>query len=84
MWYNLSCLLQTYCHLITSEELSVGWQFSKICGLISRGSGWKKDVVNHLLPVLKGNWSEPIDSNGICFLKQFFTQFLATNCEIDM
>ena len=84
MWYNLS-----YCHLITSEELSVSWQFSKTYGLISHSSGWKKDVVNHLFPVLKGNWSEGASWNlSIAMerkkLKQFFTQFMAATCEMDV
>ena len=29
-----------------TEKLSVSWQFFDICGVISYGNGWKKDVVN--------------------------------------
>ena len=57
-WYNLSCLLQTCCHLSTNETLSVSWQllfyiyiffFILAYGLISYGSGWRKDVENPCL-----------------------------------
>ena len=47
VWYNLSC--QTYCHLSTKEKLPVRGQFSETCGVISYGSGWRKDVVNQCL-----------------------------------
>jgi len=40
-WCNLSCLLQTYCHLNTNEKLSVSWQFLETGGVISYGSGWR-------------------------------------------
>ena len=43
-WYNLSCLLQGYFHLSTNEKLFVSWQFFQTYGVISYGSGWKKDV----------------------------------------
>ena len=46
---NLSCLLQTYCHLSIIEKLYVSRQFSETCGVINCGSGWRKDVVNQCL-----------------------------------
>ena len=46
---NLSCLLQTYCHLSIIQKLFVSLQFFKTHGVISYGSGWKKDVVNQCL-----------------------------------
>ena len=43
-WYNLSCLLQTYCHVNTKDTLSVNWQFLEIYGLTNHGMVWRKDV----------------------------------------
>ena len=42
----LSCLLQTYCYLSTNEKVFVSWQLLQIYGVISYGSGWRKDAVN--------------------------------------
>ena len=47
--HNLSCLLQTYCDLSNNEILSVSRQFFETYGVISYGSGWRKDVVNQCL-----------------------------------
>jgi len=48
--YNLSCLLQTYCHLSTNEKLfRVSRRFSDIYGVINYGRGWRKDAVNQCL-----------------------------------
>ena len=42
--------LQTYCHLSTNgKKMSVSWQFFKTYGVISYGSGWRKDAVNQCL-----------------------------------
>ena len=49
VWHNLSCLLQTYCHLSIIEKLFVSWQFLETYGVINYGSGWRKDVVNQRL-----------------------------------
>ena len=48
-WYNLICLLQTYYLLSANEKLSVSWQFSETCGVISYSNGWRKGVVNQCL-----------------------------------
>ena len=45
----MSCLLQTYCHLSISENLSVSAHFSETYGVINYGSGWRKNVVNQSL-----------------------------------
>ena len=49
IWSNLSCLLETYCHLGIIEKLFVSWQFFKTCDIINYGSGWRKDVINQCL-----------------------------------
>ena len=49
-WCNLSCPLQTYCHLITNEKLYASWQFSETYGIINYGTGWRKDKVNQCPP----------------------------------
>ena len=48
-WCIFSCPLPTYSHLNTSETLPASWQFSRTCGIISYGSGWRKDAVNQCL-----------------------------------
>ena len=45
----MSGMLQMYCHLSTDEKRSVSWPFSETYGVISYGSGWRKDVVNQCL-----------------------------------
>ena len=42
--YNLICLLRTYCHLSTNENLSISWQLLETYGIINYGNGWRKDV----------------------------------------
>ena len=59
VWYNLSCLLQTYCrwkltvcyklYKLTAEKLLVSWQFFETYGVINCGSGWRNDIVNQCL-----------------------------------
>ena len=49
VWYNLSCLEQTYYCLSTNKKLLVSWQFSGPYGVIKYGSGWRKDVLNQCL-----------------------------------
>ena len=49
VWYNWSCLEQTYYCLSTNKKLLVSWQFSGPYGVIKYGSGWKKDVLNQCL-----------------------------------
>ena len=58
-WYNLSYLLQTYCHISTTttnnnkwhqQQLSFGWQFFETCMWRNQfDRGWRKDVVNQCL-----------------------------------
>ena len=55
-WYNLICLLQPSCHLITNEKLSVSWQISETCGVMSGGSGCRMDVVNQCLEFDASLW----------------------------
>ena len=45
----MSCLLQTFCHLITNENLFVSWRFFETYGRINYGSVWRKDVANQCL-----------------------------------
>ena len=45
----MSCLLQIYCHLSVSENLSFSGHFSETHGVINYGSGWRKTVVNQCL-----------------------------------
>ena len=49
VWYNLSCLLQTYCHLSIIKKLFISWQFFETYGVINNGSGWRKDFVSQCL-----------------------------------
>ena len=49
IWYDLSCLLQTCCCLSIIIFPPVSWQFFETYGIISYGSGWRKDVVNQCL-----------------------------------
>ena len=42
----MSCLLQTCCRLNITEKLFVSRQFFETYGVVSYGSGWRKDVVN--------------------------------------
>ena len=46
-WYNLSHLFLTYCQL--STKVSISWQCFETSGVISYGSGWRKDVINWCL-----------------------------------
>ena len=48
-WYNLNCLLQTYCNLSPNEKLSVSWQFWETFVVLSYDSGWRTGVVNQYL-----------------------------------
>ena len=36
-WYDVSCLLQTHCHLSTKEKLSMSWEFSDTYWAIQAG-----------------------------------------------
>ena len=58
-WYNLSCLLQTYCHLSTNEKLSVSWHFLQ--GL------W----CNQLWQLLEKECATPV--LGVCPSSRFFS-----------
>ena len=49
VWYNLSCLLQTYCCLSIIEKLRYLTVFWDLWCVINYGSGWRKDVVNQWL-----------------------------------
>ena len=49
VWYNLSCLEQTYYCSSTNKKLLVSWQFSGTCGVTKYDSGWRKDVINQCL-----------------------------------
>ena len=49
VWYNLSCLQQTYYCLNTNKKLLISWQFFGPYGVTKYGSGWRKDVVNQCL-----------------------------------
>ena len=68
VWYNLSCLLQTYCRLSIMEKLFV----SETYGVISYGSAWRKDVLNQCLefdPSLQGPYTtQP------CTMLRYFMQ----------
>ena len=48
-------MLQTYRHLDIKEKLSVNWQYFETCGVISYGSGWRKDIVNQRLECVLDN-----------------------------
>ena len=49
VWYNLSCLLQTYYRLSIIENLFVSWQFFETYGVINYGSGRRTDIVKEWL-----------------------------------
>ena len=55
MWYNLSCLLQIYCHMSDIQKLFISWHFWGTCGVINNGCGWRKDVVNQCLEFDSGS-----------------------------
>ena len=59
VWYNLSCLLQTYCRLSIIEKLFVSWQFFETYGVIRYGSGWRQDVVSQGLEFCSPVSAEP-------------------------
>ena len=70
VWYNLSCLLQAYCHLNIIEKLLadadiVVWVYFETCGGINYHSGWMDDIVNQcFVRSLCGQWlffnAEPV------------------------
>ena len=49
VWYNLSCLQQTFYCLSSNKKLLVSWQFSGPYGVTKYGSSWRKDIVNQCL-----------------------------------
>ena len=82
--YKSICLLQTYCHLSTSENLSISWQLLETYGVINYGSGWRKDVSKCLefncLPTFSSSKKEMFAKN----IQEKISSEMAFKCSIIM